>query len=446
MSVVPEVAIQDVEFSNYSDTPHKSVASINKVIVNPVMTPEFWESDSMGVLPPRKCSKCRQCAQKGECSETHYQLTLKEEAELQLITDNVKIVNGEVHVSYPFVKDPSCLPNNRSVVVKVADRLWKSLKKDGLLTSYHEEIRKYIERGTFVRLTEDELSSYQGPHQYISHHGVLKSSVSTPLRVVTNSSFNNHGNSLNSCLPKGPNSLNDMNKIMIRFRCYEEAFIFDLSKAYNTMRTGLVEKHLRRFVWKFEEADSWQDFGIDRVHFGDTPAACLLEVSKRKVAELGKEIDFEASEKIIQDSYVDDCASGGSPSSVTRMVGSVNEQGRYSGTIQKILSQGGFVVKEFVVLGDSTQSDDNLLGNTVFGYDLSPKEDMLHLKFGINLSKKRRNVRIQPNLSLTDIKSLNTVKMTKRLLLGITNSFGDFLGIATPFTLKFKLAIKKLFE
>ena len=446
LSVIPHVDVQNIQCVASSVAKGSSTVNLNKVTIDPVLTPEFWESDGLGVLPPRKCNKCKQCAEKDECSESHYQLTLKEETELQLISDNVTIMDGQIHVSYPFVKDPSCLPNNRSAAVKVAARLWKSLEKDGLLEAYHEEVRKYIDRGTFVKLTEEELNSYEGPHQYISHHGVLKPSVSTPLRVVTNSSFNNHGNSLNSCLPKGPNSLNDMNKIMLRFRCYEKAFLYDLSKAYNTMRTGLVEKHLRRFVWKFDESDIWQDFGIDRVHFGDTPAACFLEVSKKKVAELGKDIDIEAAEKLIQDSYVDDGATGSSPAGVSRMVGNINSKGVYSGTISQILAQGGFVVKEFVILGDKEQSDENLLGNTVFGYNLDPKEEKLWVNFEMNLSKKKRNIRIEPNLSLANIESLQSITMTKRLLLGITNSFKDFLGMACPFTLCFKLAMKKLFE
>ena len=104
------------------------------------------------------------------------------------------------------------------------------------------------------------------------------------------------------------------------------------------------------------------------------------------------------------------------------------------------------MVKEFVVLGDMEQGDENLLGNTVFGYDVDPKSEILWVQFRINLSKKRRNVRVQPNLSLADLESLTTVKMTKRLLLGVTNGFGDFLGVASPFTLRFKLAMKKLFE
>ena len=35
---------------------------------------------------------------------------------------------------------------------------------------------------------------------------------------------------------------------------------------------------------------------------------------------------------------------------------------------------------------------------------------------------------------------------TKRLCLGITNGFLDFLGIACPFTLRFKLLMREIFE
>ena len=88
----------------------------------------------------------------------HYFLTLKEQAELELIRQNIAIKDGEIHVKYPFIKNPSCLPNNREVVVKVANRLWKSLKKDGLLQRYHDEILKYLERRTFVKLTKEEIA------------------------------------------------------------------------------------------------------------------------------------------------------------------------------------------------------------------------------------------------------------------------------------------------
>ena len=446
VTVVPEVDVSPPDPPATAQKASIEELKVAKIVIDPVLTPEFWESEGMGVLPPRKCSKCKQCGERGDCSESHLLLTLKEEAELKLISDNIEIVNGETHVRYPFIKDPSCLPDNRYQVVKVASRLWSGLKKDGLLNVYHEEVQKYIDRGTFVKLTKEEMDTYEGPHQYITHHAVMKDSVTTPLRVVTNSSFNNHGNSLNSCLPKGPNSLNDMMAITIRFRCYEQAFMFDLSKAYNTMKTGVVEKHLRRFVWRFSEDEEWQDYAIDRVHFGDQPAACQLEVSKKKVAEIGRYIDPEAADKLVKDTYVDDGPSGGSKEAVQRMVGRKDADGNYDGTMSQILAKGNFKVKEYVIEGDQDQPDENLLGNTVFGYTYDPKKAMMGIKFSINLSRKRRNARTKPDLTLDDIGSLKTLQMTKRILLGLTNSFGDFLGIASPYTIRLKLNMKKLFE
>ena len=93
---------------------------------------------------------------------------------------------------------------------------------------------------------------------------------------------------------------------MLRFRSYPIAIHFDLSKAYNTLRTGLAERHLRRFVWRFSPNEEWEDFALDRVHFGDQCAATQLEVGKDLVADAGQQIDREAAQKIKNDLYVDD--------------------------------------------------------------------------------------------------------------------------------------------
>ena len=58
-------------------------------------------------------------------------------------------------------------------------------------------------------------------------------------------------------------------------------------------------------------------------------------------------------------------------------------------------------------------------------------------------SAKRREI---SNLTLKDIEILKTKKLTKRLLLGVTNSFGDFLGIGSPFTIRFKVLMMYTFK
>ena len=167
-------------------------------------------------------------------------------------------------------------------------------------------------------------------------------------------------------------------------------FAYDLAKAYNTMQTGMVERHLRRFIWKLTEDGPWVDFAIDKVHFGDRPAACQLEVSKRKIAELGRDIDPQAAACLTEDTYVDDGLCGGDDKDIERMIGSKDADGNYEGTIPRILSLGGFKVKEFVVEGDMNQSDDNLLNNSVFGYKWNPKGK--ENWFSRSISVKRKGV------------------------------------------------------
>ena len=79
---------------------------------------------------------------------------------------------------------------------------------------------------------------------------------------------------------------------------YPSIVVWDYSKCYNSVRTTETERHLRRFIWRFEGEDTWRVFAIDRMHFGDRPAAIGLEVAKRLVAEHGRHIDLDAVDMI----------------------------------------------------------------------------------------------------------------------------------------------------
>ena len=423
-------------------------ARCSKILVKPEpgLTPDFWESDQLGVKLPARCDRCKNCLQSGECSDAHATHTAKEQAELELIKSKVKLVDGQIYCDYPFIKDPSCLSNNRASAVAVAEKVWRGLKKDNLLSTYNEQVQQILDRGAAVKLSKQEMEEYVGPVQYISHHGVLKDSVSTPCRMVTNSSFNNCGRSLNSCLATGPNSLNPMLDVLLRFRCRDCAFQYDMSKAYNTMKTGIVERHLRRFVWRFREEDLWEDFAFDCVHFGDRCAACQLEVSKDLIADENKQIDYEAAQRIKDDVYVDDGLSGGSEEQVHRFVGDKLADGSFSGTIPQILKRGGFKLKAIVKSGENDMAEIEKMGTSVFGYNWDAPSDTMSVKFPVNLSKKKRSVRSEPNLSVGDIPKLGAVKLTKRILLGFLHGFCDPLGIASPWYMKLKVLMKELYE
>ena len=114
--------------------------------------------------------------------------------------------------------------------------------------------------------------------------------------------------------------------------------VFDLTKAYNSLKTGLPEKHMRRLVWRFGPDQPWQDFGFVVVAFGDRPAANFLELGKNLCADAGKDIDPIASKKIKQDCYVDDGVTGKSTSEVEKMMGQKLGDGKYSGFVCEIFN------------------------------------------------------------------------------------------------------------
>jgi hypothetical protein len=173
-------------------------------------------------------------------------------------------------------------------------------------------------------LKEDAKRSWTGPVHYVSLQHVLKPELTTtPLRIVTNSSLSDrNGNSLNAILIKGPNALSDQRDVITRWRNYEVALTSDLTKAYYTMKTGELEMHVRRVVWRYGRTDEkWRVFGFRTISFGDKPAGVFLDIVIKRVARMHNDIDPEAARKIADDRYVDDITTGGSEKEVSKMIG-----------------------------------------------------------------------------------------------------------------------------
>ena len=143
---------------------------------------------------------------------------------------------------------------------------------------------------------------------------------------------------------------------------------------------------------------------------------------------------------------MDDNLSGGSAEEVKRMKGEILPNGKFSGTMQQILDKGSLKAKVFISTGDTDENLKELIGNKALGYHWNATTDMMAVSFPIYLTNKRKKPRIQPALSKDTLGLLDYAVFTRRLCLGITNGFLDFLGVACPFTLRFKLLMRQLFE
>ena len=92
--------------------------------------------------------------------------------------------------------------------------------------------------------------------------------------VVNSATKNcNTGPAVNDLWPKGPNSLSSLLRVMLRWKRYPTALVWDMSKVYHSIHTSVKEKFLRLIVWGFGKLEkNWSTWGFDRIAFGGVPA------------------------------------------------------------------------------------------------------------------------------------------------------------------------------
>ena len=93
----------------------------------------------------------------------------------------------------------------------------------------NKQYKDFIDREVYTLITPEEDKAYVGPKFYVNNHVVIKQeSASTPARLVTNSSLKYKGVSLNDVWMKGPNTLNNIYSVQLKFRCYPVPLVCDI--------------------------------------------------------------------------------------------------------------------------------------------------------------------------------------------------------------------------
>lgn len=212
----------------------RSTATTNKEVL------EWFRWDSIGAACSPKCGGCK-C---GKCPPGGKEMTLREERDFEKIKECLTYVLADKHSSsphwdaaYPWKGDPSTLPDNRRAVEATFRNTEKRLEKEpAWKAAYREQIHEMFSRGAAAKLTKEEIDSWKGPKWYISHLVAPNAhSISTPVRIVWNSSQEFRGMSLNSLLHKGPDVLNPIRGVLLRFRSGLHAALGDVKKMYNSV-------------------------------------------------------------------------------------------------------------------------------------------------------------------------------------------------------------------
>ncbi|XP_035225711.1 uncharacterized protein LOC118198203 [Stegodyphus dumicola] len=155
-------------------------------------------------------------------------------------------------------------------------------------------------------VSKKELEEVGG--HYLCHHPVIKpESATTSIRPVFDASYKvGRAPSLNDCLFKGPNLIEEIPAILLRFREKAIAVVSDISRAFLQTEVKEEDRRFLRFLW-WEKKNKIKVYQHNRVLFGATCSPFLLSaIIGYHLNKYPKQLKT-VTDKLLKSFYIDNC-------------------------------------------------------------------------------------------------------------------------------------------
>ncbi|XP_068723496.1 uncharacterized protein [Montipora capricornis] len=392
---------------------------VNRVFSVKVPTPidmtDFWTTETMGVA-----------AKPCECEAD--KLSPVERRELKIIEDSCQRIGHQWLIPYPWKRDPKELPNNEAQAKKKLEAIESRLSKTPEhAAAYDRQMMEMTEMQFARKLTKQELETYKGPIHYIAHHEIVRPEKTTPIRIVFNSSASFQGHRLNDYWIKGPDLLNSLFGVTLRFRENEVAVTGDISKMYHRVLIPEQDQQVHRYLWRNMETNREPDVYVKTVlTFGDKPAPAMAQIALRKTADQAKDSYPEAAQVLKNNTYMDD---------ICDSVHSVQKAKRLTTELDEVLLKGGFQVKGWL----SNQSLENEI--------IRQENPEMKLLQGQTQEKILGTVwNHAKDMLLFNVNPPNDITLTKRTVLSQIARIFDPVGFAAAFLVRAKVGMQRLWQ
>ena len=160
---------------------------------------------------------------------------------------------GNWEMPLPLRKTNVTFPNNPVQAASRMNNLLLSFKrKPQMEKDYFQFMQKLLKRGhaITVPLNEGTKATHEpGNVWYLPHFGVYHPRKPDKIRVVFDSSAEFHRISLNKELLSGPDTLNSLLGILLRFRRNNVAVACDIEQMFHNFYVNPEHQNLLRFLW-----------------------------------------------------------------------------------------------------------------------------------------------------------------------------------------------------
>lgn len=338
----------------------------------------------------------------------------------EIYQDNV---TGHVTMPLPFKQRPQGFGQ---ATKKAAEHRFNLLIKrfktnSEYETQYKAFMKSIIENGDAEEVNDNEENAW-----YIPHFGVFHPKKPDKIRVVFDCAAKSQGKSLNDFLLPGPDLMNSLLGILMRFRQKRIALSCDIEWMFHQFHVKTGDRDYLRFLW-FDESGTKTVYRM-KVHlFGAKSSPACATFGLRYLAETHEE-NTPAHQFIATNFYVDDGLT--CTDDLTMAVALIQQATSlcHKGNIRlhKFVSNSQELIQAIPETERSSSTSE---------IDLPGKNDALHRTLGI-----QRNT---SNDSFCYDLTMKSKDMTRRGLLSAVASTFDPLGLISPILITRKTILQK---
>ena len=328
-------------------------------------------------------------------------------------------------VSIPL-KDPKVtFPDNREYALNRLTKIIRNLKSKNAFVSYKAQILSMINDGYAEKIPIGELSRDDGFIFYLPHFPVYHPDKPDKVRVVNDCRAEFEGVSVNNVCLSGPDLLNKLIHVLLRFRLHQFAWAADVAAMYFQVRIPKEQRDMLRFLWINDSGDVEEYRMVGHVMGGVWSSASSTFAIRQAATD--RKSHPKVVEVINNSLYVDDALN----SEENEEDAELTAHGCYND-----MKVNHFNFCKFVSTHPSTlrRIPEELHGDAVKVIEGDPESKALGLRWNIG-----RDYFYYVRDKLTDYPN-----MTKRKLLSQVATLYDPLGLIQPIILIGKLIFQKV--
>ena len=207
---------------------------------------KFWKIDSFGTLN----------------NDDPALLPRNEQKALNILEKTVKRIDSHYSVGLLWKEESPSLPNNRNLALSRLLSLEKKFKNNPKFhAKYQKTVNEYISKGNPSKIVGEDLQKHTSKVvNYIPHHRVTNVNKPDKVRVVFDAGATYNSTSLDQNLLKGPDLLNSLVGILIRFRVGRFAVMGDIEQMFHQILVENEHRDALRFLWRNNFNDPIDDY------------------------------------------------------------------------------------------------------------------------------------------------------------------------------------------